>query len=455
MALKPGPTAPLPTFEGYGQGRRRKAALVLVLVWGGTLALHLISWGIWVVLGLTTLMGWHAVRLLWVRRTPGKDGTSAELGLIDWPSVTLLVAAKNEEAVIGRVVESLCQLDYPRDAYELWVVDDNSSDRTGTILTELTQRYPQLRVWQRPAGATGGKSGALNEILAHTVGDIIGVFDADAQAPPELLRQAVAQFTQPRVGAVQVRKAIAPGPANLWLRGQRVEMVLDAFLLQQQRHQVGGVVELRGNGQFVRRSALVQAGGWNEETITDDLDLSFRLHLDGWDIAFLYEPPVLEEGVTTAVSLWHQRNRWAEGGYQRYLDYWWPLLHWPWGFWKRFDLCLFCLTQYLLPVALLPDWLFATVRGRPPVLWPVTSVTVLMSLAGLWLGLRQLRPRRPAWQDLGDALFGTVYMLHWLPVMISMTLRVAVRPKRLRWVKTIHHGSLSQGPSPSAETPSA
>lgn len=75
-----------------------------------------------------------------------------------------------------------------------------------------------------------------------------------------------------------------------------------------------GVGELRGNGQFVRRQALASCGGWNEATITDDLDLTFRLHLNHWDIGILPVPAVREEGVTRAIALWHQRNRWAEGG---------------------------------------------------------------------------------------------------------------------------------------------
>lgn len=89
-------------------------------------------------------------------------------------------------------------------------------------------------------------------------------------------------------------------------------MILDSYF-QQQRIALGGIGELRGNGQFVRRSALDQCGGWNEETITDDLDLTIRLHLDNWKIGFLLNPAVNEEGVTKAIALWHQRSRWAEG----------------------------------------------------------------------------------------------------------------------------------------------
>lgn len=419
-------------FNAYGQGRRRKAAVVLSLLWGGTLALHWVSWGTWVVWALTTVVGWQVLRLLWGKAIP--ETPPALTGETPLPSVTLLVAAKNEEAVIERLVRSLCQLDYP--CYDLWVINDASTDATGQILDQLRPHYPQLRVLHRPAGAGGGKSGALNEGLRLSQGEIVGVFDADAQVSPDLLHWIVPLFQQPQVGAVQVRKAIAPGPRNWWLAGQRVEMILDAFL-QQQRRRLGGIAELRGNGQFVRRTALNRVGGWNEATLTDDLDLTFRLHLDAWDIEFLFTPSVMEEGVTNFRALWHQRNRWAEGGYQRYLDYWRPWLFWPWGAWKRFDTGVTCVSQYLLPAASIPDSLWAIWGKHPPLLWPLTSVMLLLFCGSTWRGLSRLESRSP-WQLLGASLRAMLYMTHWLPVMAAMMVRVAVRPKRLKWVKTVH-----------------
>ncbi|MEN9258925.1 MAG: glycosyltransferase family 2 protein [Gloeomargarita sp. SRBZ-1_bins_9] len=421
-------------FNRYGQGRRRKAVVVLSLVWGGTIALHWVSWGPWVVWLLTTVMGLQALRLLWAKGSPAPPPTLEEDA--DLPRVSLLVAAKNEEAVIERLVRSLGQLDYPD--YELWVIDDGSTDGTGRILDQLCAEYPQLRVLHRPAGAGGGKSGALNDGLRLSRGEIIGVFDADAQVPPDLLRWIVPLFRQPHIGAVQVRKAIAPGPKNWWLRGQQIEMVLDAFL-QQQRRRLGGVAELRGNGQFVRRSALLRVGGWNEGTLTDDLDLTFRLHLDAWDIEFLFTPSVLEEGVTNFRALWHQRNRWAEGGYQRYLDYWRPWLFWPWGGVKRWDTGVSYLSQYLLPAATIPDGLMALWTKHPPLLWPLTGVMLLLFCGSTWRGLAQLEGKTYSrWRLLGASLRMMVYMLHWLPVVATMMVRVAVRPKRLKWVKTVH-----------------
>lgn len=430
-------------FQGL-EGRRRKAAFALTIIWGGTIALHFLSWGSWLVLGLTSLLGIQMLRVLLARPLPVPDPLPEEAKSA-WPHVSLLVAAKNEEAVISKLVTDLCSMDYPADSYEVWVIDDHSTDRTPVVLEHLAREYQHLRVLRRAAGAGGGKSGALNQVLPLTKGEIVAVFDADAQVTPDLLRRTLPLFKGDKVGAVQVRKAIANSDLNFWTRGQMTEMALDSYV-QQQRIAVGGIGELRGNGQFVRRAALERCGGWNEQTITDDLDLTIRLHLDRWDIEFLLQPAVEEEGVTSALALWHQRNRWAEGGYQRYLDYWRWIVSNRMGCAKRIDMLGFLLLQYILPTATVPDCLMAIMLKRPPILGPATGLGFTFSMLGMFIGLRRIYTEVP-WNastffvTLLQTMRGTFYMLHWLLVLASTTARISVRPKRLKWVKTVHQGT--------------
>ncbi|AFZ24385.1 glycosyl transferase [Cylindrospermum stagnale PCC 7417] len=422
------------------QGRRGKAALVLSVVWSGTIALHLASWGSIFILGLTTLLGIHALVVVFAKPRHHPKEMQGDL-----PSVSVLVAAKNEEAVIGKLVKSLCSLEYANGHYEVWIIDDHSTDSTPQLLAELEQEYSQLKVLRRSAQAVGGKSGALNQVLPLTQGEIVAVFDADAQVTPDLLLQVIPLFQKEKVGAVQVRKAIANAAKNFWTKGQMAEMAVDTWF-QQQRTAIGGIGELRGNGQFVRRTALASCGGWNEETITDDLDLTIRLHLENWDIECMFYPPVEEEGVTNAIALWHQRNRWAEGGYQRYLDYWDLILKNRMGTRKTWDLLIFMLTMYILPTAAVPDLLMAVARHRPPMLSSVTTLSVSMSVVGMFAGLRRIRQNQEFnvstyFLMLLQTLRGSLYMLHWLVVMSSTTARISVRPKRLKWVKTVHTGT--------------
>ncbi|MBD2140185.1 glycosyltransferase family 2 protein [Anabaena sp. FACHB-1250] len=426
------------------KARRGKAALVLTIVWSGTITLHLVSWGSIFILGLTTILGIHALGIIFTKPRDHSPKIEADL-----PFVSVLVAAKNEEAVIGRLVRNLCNLEYGNGQYEVWIIDDNSTDNTPQLLAELKQEYQQLNVFRRSPQASGGKSGALNQVLQLIKGDIIAVFDADAQVAPDMLSQVVPLFQKEQVGAVQMRKAIANAPENFWTKGQMAEMFLDIWF-QQQRTAIGGIGELRGNGQFVRRQALVSCGGWNEETITDDLDLTIRLHLDKWDIECVFHPPVEEEGVTNATALWHQRNRWAEGGYQRYLDYWDLILKNRMGTKKTWDLLIFMVTMYILPTAAIPDILMAIARHRPPMLSSVTGLSLGMSVIGMFAGLKHIHKATPRLSEqlkpsthlvlLLQTLRGSLYMLHWLVVMSSTTARMSFRPKRLKWVKTVHKG---------------
>lgn len=423
------------------QGRRRKAALVLTMVWSGTIALHLVSWGSLFVLGLATVVGLHSLVIVFAKPRCINEEIEGDL-----PFVSLLVAAKNEELVISNLVNNLCNLDYPSSGYEVWIVDDDSSDKTPQLLCELADKYENLKVFRRKPGASGGKSGALNQVLPLTKGEVVAVFDADAQVSSDILLRTIPLFQRDTVGAVQLRKEIANASTNFWTKGQMAEMAVDTFF-QQGRSLRGGIGELRGNGQFVRRKALYSCGGWNEETITDDLDLTLRLHLDKWDIECVFYPVVKEEGVTNTMSLWHQRNRWAEGGYQRFLDYWDLILRNRMGTWKTFELLVnFVLIQYIIPTAAIPDLLMAIARHRLPILSPLTGMTVTISFLGMFAGLKRIHKDKSLRTYtylilLLQSLRGILYMFHWIVVISSATARMSVLPKRLKWVKTSRQGS--------------
>ena len=431
----------LSSLQLEGDRRRLKTITILAIVYGLTVGLHIAPWSTWVLLGLFSI---QALRLIFApplpqgaqQYLPPEDQKAQDSEL---PFFSLLASAKNEETVIANLVANLCQLDYPRDRFEVWIVDDNSSDLTPEVLASLKQKYPQLQTLRRGEDAQGGKSGALNQVLPLTKGDIIGVFDADAQVPQDVLRSLVKTFQQPKIGAVQLRKAIANAKENWLTAGQAAEMALD-WCLQDLRIRVGGVGELRGNGQFVRRTALNDCGGWNEQTITDDLDLTIRLHLCQWDIACINAPAVQEEGVVTIKQLWHQRNRWAEGGFQRYLDYWNFLLSNRMGNLKTFDAVLFYINQYLLTVAFIPDTVSALVLHQNPVLPAIAGFSLGLTSVTMAFGLR--RSYQMPWREaILRTIPGMIYMLHWIPVIASVTLRMCILPKRLKWVKTLHQGS--------------
>jgi 1,2-diacylglycerol 3-beta-glucosyltransferase len=425
------------SYRGYA-GRRYKAAFVLLCVWLVAIVIDSIAWGAWVVACLLALSALYSLRLS-VAPVPEEPQPSLPE---DLPFVSLVAAAKDEEAVIEQLVDNLCDLDYPSDRYEVCIVEDGSSDGTAQRLDRLARHRDRLKILHRPPNAGGGKSGALNSILDLAQGDIIAVFDADARVDRDLLQRVLPAFDRPQVGAVQVRKVISNADTNFWTRGQAAEMALDTYL-QQQRVARGGVGELRGNGQFIRRSALDRCGWFNEETITDDLDLTLRLHLDGWDIDILALANVREEGVTQFRALWNQRSRWAEGGYQRYLDYWRLLVRNRMGTRKTLDAFAFFAVQYLLPSATIPDIVVSLLRHQMPMFLPMSALAIAASGVGMANGIARLHRREQVlslWTILRQSLRGTLYFVHWFAAIAVTTTRVAIFPKRLKWVKTVHSG---------------
>jgi 1,2-diacylglycerol 3-beta-glucosyltransferase len=238
---------------------------------------------------------------------------------------------------------------------------------------------------------------------------------------------------------------VANADVNLLTRAQAMEMALDA-VIQQGRLGVGGVAELRGNGQLLRREAVLACGGFNEATVTDDLDLSFRLLVHGQPIGVLWDPPVREEAVLTLPALLRQRQRWAEGGLQRFFDYGPQLLSSRLTVSQQLDLLVFFLLQYAMPVLAVADLAGALVTRTLPCIWPLSIVALGLSGLAIVSGCRRPSegPALPRMTPLAMAL-GIVYLMHWFVVIPWVSLRMALLPKRLVWAKTLHLGDDEQG----------
>ena len=437
---------------GIATGRRRvKAALFLFCCGlGGSLPHGLGVWSPLPALALALALGGYGVKAVFLNppwdpsdgAKPGEANPgSADLGAIDLPAVDLVVAARDEEAVIGRLVQRLSQLDYPQELLRFWVVDDGSEDGTAAVLAEQQDRHPQLQVVRRPRNAGGGKSGALNTVLPQLAGRWLMVLDADADLQIDVLRRLVPFAEAGGWAAVQLRKAVVNAGDNLVTRCQAMEMALDA-VIQQGRLQAGGVVELRGNGQLLRREVVLACDGFNEATVTDDLDLSFRLLLEGQPVGLLWNPPVQEEAVTTLAALWRQRQRWAEGGLQRFFDYWPRLWSGALPIEKRLDLAVFFLLQYGLPVMASADLLTSLLSRTAPAFWPLSVLAFGLSGGAILKGCRRPSegPALPA-MDLANLALGILYLGHWFVVIPYTTLRMALLPKTLVWAKTLHVGT--------------
>jgi 1,2-diacylglycerol 3-beta-glucosyltransferase len=245
------------------------------------------------------------------------------------PTFSVVVGARDEAAVLGRLVADVARQDYrmadgsPR--FELIVVDDRSIDGTAEAVkaTALQHGIDAVTrvVARRGDGLPDGKGAALTAAQPDAcAGDVVLVLDADARLDPCFLRRAAGYFAA-GANAVTARRRILDAETG-WLAGaQADEQTLDGEL-NRGRWAMGGCSEFRGNGIMVRRELLAAVGGWHASALTEDIDLSSRIAAAaGERVAWALDVEVWEEPVATFRSLWRQRLRWAEGAFRRAFEH--------------------------------------------------------------------------------------------------------------------------------------
>ena len=359
--------------------------------------------------------------------------------LNDIPTLDILVAARDEQNVIARLVERLVSLDYPPEKLKIYIIDDGSVDNTPNILKRLSQKYERLNVISRSKNDGGGKSGALNHALKFISGEWVFILDADAQLKNDTLQRVLSFAQNGSWSAVQLRKSVINTSKNFLTTCQGIEMAMDAYF-QVGRLYSAGISELRGNGQLVRKDILLNCGSFNENTVTDDLDLSLRLILSQSKIGIFWDPPVMEEAVEDIFALFRQRQRWAEGGLQRFFDYGRELILSKLTFIQKFDLTYFFILQYALPIIALVDLIICIVFYKSPIYWPVSLTAFTLSASASWFGCHKKHegPVLPT-NSIKMSLY-LFYLSHWFIVIPLVTLKMSIFPKKIIWKKTTHLG---------------
>ncbi len=356
------------------------------------------------------------------------------------PPLDILVAARDEENVIERLVERLFNLEYPTNKLNIYIIDDGSSDKTPLILERLSKEFDKLKIITRSANAGGGKSGALNYALKFTYGEWLLILDADAQLKNDTLPRLFRFVYEGSWSAVQLRKSVINVSKNFLTTCQSMEMAMDA-IFQYGRLSVAGVSELRGNGQLINKEVLFKCGSFNEDTVTDDLDLSLRLLISKAKIGILWDPPVMEEAVETISALFLQRQRWAEGGLQRFFDYGEQLFSKKIELIQKFDLTFFFILQYALPIISLIDLILSIALAESPSYWPISITAFTLSGIAVWYG-SSCKSEGPVLQNLNlmMMLVSLVYLSHWFLVIPWVTIKMSIFPKKILWKKTLHTG---------------
>jgi len=230
-----------------------------------------------------------------------------------WPHVSVHLPLFNEERVARRLLTACVTLDYPRDKFEVIVVDD-STDSTTAVAREFGAKYPGLVKVIHREDRTGFKAGALQLALEKSAGEVITLFDADYVPPHDFLRKMVPYlYVSDNVAFVQSRWSYLDGQFSWIAKALSLGIDVYAFVDQRARYVGNLLAHFSGTCGVFKRSAIEAVGGWSADTCAEDLDLSIRLHLRGW--RYIYVPTVVCPGEIPASfnNLQHQQFRWAKG----------------------------------------------------------------------------------------------------------------------------------------------
>ena len=431
-------------MNGFYKKRRLKSCLFFAVCLLVSTIPHIFHFKnfFYLTFGISFLITCYGLNLISknIKRSDGLDETDKRISDDKLPVLDILVAARDEENVIARLVERLFNLNYPTNKLNIYIIDDGSVDKTPLILKRLSKQFDKLKIISRSPNAGGGKSGALNYALKFTHGEWILILDADAQLKKDTLKRLFSFVYQGSWSAVQLRKSVINVSKNFLTTCQSMEMAMDA-IFQYGRLAVAGVSELRGNGQLINKEVLLNCGSFNEDTVTDDLDLSLRLLLSNANIGILWDPPVMEEAVESISALFSQRQRWAEGGLQRFFDYGEQLFSKKVVLIQKFDLTYFFILQYALPIISMLDLILSIVLFESPTYWPISLTAFTLSGIAVWYG-SSCKSEGPASQNLNLVKMSLtlLYLSHWFLVIPWVTIKMSIFPKKILWKKTLHTG---------------
>src|SRR5688572_27282859 len=270
------------------------------------------------VLVILAVYGWHRYYLVYLYmknkgRMPVPAGVQESL-----PTVTIQLPIYNEMYVADRLIDAVCQIEYPRELLEIQVLDD-STDETRSVANQAVRRNAARGVditYIHRTDRTGYKAGALDAGLKVAKGEFVAIFDADFIPTTDFLKRTVPFFTDPAVAMVQARWGHINQDYSLLTKIQSI--LLDGhFVLEHGgRNRAGLFFNFNGTAGIWRRSAITDAGGWQHDTLTEDLDLSYRAQLRGWRFIFLPDLIAPAEVPVEMNSFKSQQHRWAKGSIQ-------------------------------------------------------------------------------------------------------------------------------------------
>lgn len=236
------------------------------------------------------------------------------------PTVSIIVPVKDEEKVVGRLLEAFLNLDYPPEKREIVIVEDGSVDNTVGICAKYARQYPnQVRLLRR--SSSDGKPSALNYALKYVRGEIVGVFDADSVLERDSLSKVFEYFEDMSIAALQGRPCAINADENMLSKFISYEEAVRYEAYLKGKDALDLFVPLTGSCYFVRGRVLDEVGGWDDESLSEDMELSARLIERGYKIKYASDLRSWQENPTNLKQLFSQRVRWFRGCMEVSLSY--------------------------------------------------------------------------------------------------------------------------------------
>ncbi|MBM3277414.1 MAG: glycosyltransferase family 2 protein [Candidatus Handelsmanbacteria bacterium] len=271
-----------------------------------------------VVVVVLSVYGFHRYLMLRLFYRHRRQAQAAAGRFAELPVVTVQLPLYNEFHVAERLIDAVCRLDYPRDRLQVQVLDD-SQDETCHRAVAAVARWSAQGVdiaRLHRTDRTGFKAGALQAGMAGAKGEFILIFDADFLPPPQILQQAIHHFIDPQIGMVQLRWGHLNRGHSPLTRIQAIFLDSHFVVEHTARNRSGRFFNFNGTAGIWRKTAILDAGGWQHDTLTEDLDLSYRAQLAGWRFRFLPEIEVPGEIPEEINAFKAQQHRWTKGAVQ-------------------------------------------------------------------------------------------------------------------------------------------
>lgn len=245
-----------------------------------------------------------------------KKNQKTNLPLTEWPFVTVQLPVYNEKFVIERLIDNIVLLDYPLEKLEIQILDD-STDKTSELIRQKLIQYKnngiQFSHLHRKK-RSGFKAGALKAGLESAKGELIVIFDADFLPRPDFLQQTIPYFSDPNTGVVQTRWEHINADYSWMTMMQALQLNVHFMAEQSGRQSAGLFLQFNGTGGVWRKKTILEAGNWQDDTLTEDLDLSYRAQIRGWKIQYLMNIGTPSELPVEMNGLKAQQFRWMKGG---------------------------------------------------------------------------------------------------------------------------------------------